>query len=380
MTADFLMEFTDNRYKGEEQVIKALKAKQKYSDDVSGDTFRLKAEQRLFTQKQMLWSEIKRRAAINPAWQWHRADALDRLKEDCVHKDIWREAGGYVEKGPFPLPDTHVKVQVLARDDNTGRCKLRVNPINADVVYVEVGGVATSASQLLPGRDYETDALEVSFLAVDSSGKHNTGKAVAWRNTITLKSRLYQAGDDKMLELHAAPAAAIRYSTEGSDPKMFGATYEAPFVVPSGTRLVLAVGEKNGIQSDVLRIDVDWSRRPEEKPIDKDAPATWRPVDGVAFKDTRTAYGFMARLVKFGGETSGLHIQVLGQRWVDLSFEDSIRLGGARMEQEVEQLRGLLEEGQVTIEARALHFPTGAQLLDYVEDIKAQLPRNEVEP
>ena len=50
------------------------------------------------------------------------------------------------------------------------------------------------------------------------------------------------------------------------------------------------------------------------------------------------------------------------------------------MEQAVEQLRGLLEEGQVTIEAKALHFPTGAQLLDYVEDIKAQLLRSEVEP
>ncbi len=81
-----------------------------------------------------------------------------------------------------------------------------------------------------------------------------------------------------------------------------------------------------------------------------------------------------------GIAASRLHIQVLGQRWVDLSLEDSIRLGGARMEQEVEQLRGLVEEGQVTIEAKALHFPTGAQLLDYVEDIKAQLLRSEIEP
>ena len=88
----------------------------------------------------------------------------------------------------------------------------------------------------------------------------------------------------------------------------------------------------------------------------------------------------MTRLAKFGGEASGLHIQMLGERWVDLSLEDSIRLDGARMEQEVEQLRGLLDEGQVTIEANALHFPTGAQLLDCVKDIKPQLPRNEVEP
>lgn len=45
-----------------------------------------------------------------------------------------------------------------------------------------------------------------------------------------------------------------------------------------------------------------------------------------------------------------------------------------------DDLVGLLEEGQVTIEAKALHFPIGALLLDYVEDIKAQLPRSEIEP
>jgi hypothetical protein len=59
---------------------------------------------------------------------------------------------------------------------------------------------------------------------------------------------------------------------------------------------------------------------------------------------------------------------------------DQISRGLNCSEQMVEQLRGLLEEGQVTIEAKALHFLTGAQLLDYVEDIKAQLLRSEVEP
>ena len=42
----------------------------KYTEEVSGETFRKKVEARLFTQKVMLWSEIKRRAAANPAWQW----------------------------------------------------------------------------------------------------------------------------------------------------------------------------------------------------------------------------------------------------------------------------------------------------------------------
>src|SRR6266404_1931536 len=88
--ADFLMKFESNNYNGEEQVLQVLKDKQKYTEDVSGDTFRKKVEARIFTTPVMLWSEIKKRAAINPQWQWHRKDALDALKDDLVHKEVWR--------------------------------------------------------------------------------------------------------------------------------------------------------------------------------------------------------------------------------------------------------------------------------------------------
>jgi len=107
--ADFLMEFRENRYDGEEQVRKALEARQKYTTDTAGEIFRRKVEARLLTQKSMLWSEIERRAATSPAWQWHRPDALTRLKADCVHRDLWREEGSYVDKGPFPKPANRVR-------------------------------------------------------------------------------------------------------------------------------------------------------------------------------------------------------------------------------------------------------------------------------
>ncbi len=68
MPADFTMELKANRFDGEEQVIKALTGKMKYTEAVTGDTFRKKIEARLFTQKTMPWAEIKRRAATNPAW------------------------------------------------------------------------------------------------------------------------------------------------------------------------------------------------------------------------------------------------------------------------------------------------------------------------
>ncbi|MGH8770510.1 MAG: FN3 associated domain-containing protein, partial [Burkholderiales bacterium] len=380
MSADFLMEFRGNHYHGEDQITKALAAKQKYTEDISSDVFRQKAETRLFTQQSMLWTEIKRRAASNPKWQWHKTDALDKLKEALVHQDFWRESGGYVDRGPFPQPATAVRVQVLSRDDNTGRCKLRLTAANADTLYAEVGGKATTASQQISGSEYTTEALEVSFLAVDSTGVHETGEPLLWRNTITLKSRLYQSGSDKMLELRAAPSALVRYSTDGSDPRNYGASYEAPFVVPSGTRLVLAAAEKGGVSSDVLRLDVDWTRPAEERPIDLASPATWRPADGITYTETRTSYALAKRLQKHEAQAGDVHIVVGKDKWVDLNFESSIRLNGDRLQEAIEFLRGFVGEGEVTVEAKYLAFSSGQRLMDYVEEIRATLSRDDVQP
>lgn len=380
MSADFPMEFTANKYDGEDQVIRTLKGKMKYTEEVSGETFIKKVEARLFTQKVMLWSEIKRRAATNPAWQWHRSDALDKVKEESIHRDIWRESGGYVERGPFPKPATQVKIQELSRDDDTGKVKLRATPINGDAIYVEVEGQATTASHKLSGRDYETGELEVSFLAVDSTGEHETGDPVAWNNRITLKDRVFNSGSDKMVELRAAPAAPLRYTTDGSDPKVSGGSYDDPFVVPYGARLVLAVAEKKGITSEVLQVPINWDKAPEEKPIDKDQPATWRPAGGFNFSTTRTAYGFLERMRKHGAKAAATRIAVLDTQWVDLNLAEDLILDADQIQATVEHLRSLLAEGEVSIEASALWFPTGQHLLDYVRDIAAELPRNEVEP
>lgn len=158
-SAEFLMRFTGNEYKGEKQVIDALKEAQKYTDDISSDTFLKKVEQRLFTQKMMPWSDIKKRAATLTVWQWHLMDALDELKAACLRKEVWREDGGYIEKGPFPKPATTVTVQVLSRDDATGKVKLRLAPVNGDTLYVAVGAPVTIDSQKLEDRIYETSEV-----------------------------------------------------------------------------------------------------------------------------------------------------------------------------------------------------------------------------
>ncbi len=378
---DLTMEFRENRYNGEEQVREALASKMKFTTDVESDGFRRRIEARLFTQQSMLWTEIKRRAATAPVWQWHRPDALERMKAQCLHTDAWREEGNYVNKGPFPKPATTVQVRELSRDDDTGVVKLRLSPVNGDTLYEETGADATPASMKLQGRDRETADLRVSFLAVDSSGEHETGDAVEYTGRITLKSREYLDGEQRMVELRAAPNAPIRYTTDGSDPILSGGAYDGPFAVPPGTRLVLAVAERDGIASEQHRREI--AEKPVEKPIVRDQPAVWQPASEFEFSTTRTAYGFIARLKEHAAHASGLRLAVADSEsghWVELDIADGMALNAERIEQTVEHLRALLGDGEVTINAKRIHYPTGQHFLDHAADLRVQYRREDVTP
>ena len=374
------MEFKENRYDGEEQVQATLAEKQKYTDDISNETFRKKVEARLFTQQSMLWSEICRRAATNTGWQWHRADALDGLKSACVHKDSWREEGSYVNKGPFPKPATMVRIKELSRDDDTGKVKLRLSPVNADRLFAEFGGPATPASMALEGRDFETEELRVSFLAVDASGEHETGEPFPWQNRITLKAQDYAHGNERMVEIRSAPTAPIRYTTDGSDPKVNGGTYDGPFAAPDGTQIVLAIAEKDGITSEQLKRVI--AEKPETKPIDPAQPAVWHPSpDGFSFQETRTTYGFINRLKKHQASAGGVRVGAQADNtWAELMLSDDVELDAERMEQAIEQLRALVPEGAISIDAKHVKYETGQRFLDYVEEIKVDYNREDVEP
>lgn len=382
--ADFLMKFESNKYNGEDQVLQVLKDKQKYTDDVSSDIFRRKVEQRLFTTSVMLWSEVKKRAAINCQWQWHRRDALDALKDDLVHKEMWREDGsGYVDRSPPAQKSTAVLYQERSRDEDSGRVELKVQPVNGDTLYAEVGGEATTASQKVENGLYRTDEMEVSFLAVDSTGTHPTGPTVTWNNRVTLKRRIYAGSkSEKMLELKAAPNKAnrteIRYTTDGSDPKLSGGIYDGPVAIPKGSPIVLAYAECQGVQSEMLKITIDWSKTDGERPIDPAKPAIWRkPVE---YQLTLQSYEFMERLKRHEARISGVRISVTGDRWAELTLDERVELDGAQVTDAVETLRRLpvTGSGQVQIIAAAIHFTTGQRLLDWLNESKEDAKPGEV--
>jgi len=375
--ADFIMAFTDNNYNGEAQIRDTLKSKGKFTEDIASDSFRKKCEQRLFTQKVMLWTEIKKRAAIDTRWQWHRVDALDSLKTDLILKQQWRDEGGYIEKPPFPKPNTEVRCRQVKRDGDTGEVILSLTPVHGDTIYYEIGATATTASVKVEDiNNFVTTELEVSFLCVDSQGEHETGEAITWRNAITLKQRIYQQGEDKMMELKSAPPASIRYTTDGSNPKDNGGSYDEPFVIPLNTVCVLAVGEKQGIVSEVLRVDIEWDKKDDFK-VNKSLSAIWkrehRPTT------TKESYEFLARLKKYQVTVSGVKVFISGTNWLELTMDENLTLDGDKIENAVNYLRSLLNDGEVEIDAPQLHFPSGQLLLDWVAEVRTQINSYEVE-
>ncbi|MDT8896656.1 DUF499 domain-containing protein [Thermanaerothrix sp. 4228-RoL] len=379
ISAELPMQFDSNRYDGEEQIRKVLKEKMKFTDEINGDIFRKKCEARLFTQQSMPWNEIKRRAATNPAWQWHHPSALEDLKKDCVYKDLWREQGGFVDKGPFPPPTTTLSIQQLSRDDDTGEVTLRITPVHGDTIYWEVGGRATTASKKLEGKQLSTKELRISFLCVDSTGVHQTGEPVIWTNTITLKYREYNKGNQKVMELRAAPPADIRYTTDGSDPKTNGARYEGEFVIPPNASIVLAVAERDGIISDILKIDV--SHKDQEVKIDPLLPATLRR--NFKLSTTQETYQWLDSVEKSHGKIFGVTLMISQagtyKEWLEMTAYEEKQWTPSQIREALDVMRRIQTEGQVSLECHGLHFPSGEDLNDWIAQNKITVTRDEVE-
>ena len=204
--ASLRFNFQNNQLNGEEQIRKELEDKRKFVEDTASDTFRKLIEQRLFTTKEERWIEVRKRAASNTGFVWHKPGALDQVKEKQIREGQWRSNGDYVEKGPFPPPPTSASIQLVQRDPETGEVTLKVTPRNGDKVHYEYGKtVSESCDTLNLVETFSTTEMHVAFLCVDSSGQAKTGDSTVWANTVTVKFQARDQGGRKILELKAAP-------------------------------------------------------------------------------------------------------------------------------------------------------------------------------
>lgn len=380
-SSDFTMQFTDNNYNGEEQVKNLLKEKQKFSNKPIDDTLRRKCEQRLFTRKEMRWSEIKDRSATETNWTWVHPRTLDNLLVDCKQKDLWREHGDYVEKGPFEKEPTSVSFTVKGENEESNKVSLRLHPRFGDNIFYEIGAPATTTSlKVEDPNNFETAELKVSFLCVDSTSEHPIGEPVEWVRDITVKHKILEKADGKYMILKSQSGVKIKYTTDGSDPKDSGGTYESEFKIPSNATFVQIVAEHGGVYYDSQSIKIEKGKL-EGPAIDKAKPLVLSRL--MRAVDTNETYDHLSLLKKHSESVKDVHIvlhrnddQGRDAGWIELTLSDKITTSIEQIENALDNLKSsFATNGRINVELEcgAIMFNNGQAFLDFANDKKLSL-------
>ncbi len=382
--------FAANKYVGEETILESLKEEQKFRTDCKSDpSFRKEFEELIFAQQTMSWKDMVSTMARRSDWYWSAPGSLESLKQECILKGIWRGAGtDYLQKGPFPKEKTSVDICPISCDDKTGKATLNVDACFADRVHYSIGKVLpTSSSPSVEGGRLETTELVLNFLAIDSTGQHETGLFKIWKNTIHLRQRITCNNGVNVLELECAPAATIKYTLDGSDPK-YGQTYESPVPLPLDAVLILAIAERDEIWSDRVeaRVPKTGAAPPIEIELDVKRPVIWKTrLDRTGRKNS---FDLLSSLENAGAKLHGF-------RWAFNAEQDSDRWlhlqAGERMKFHPSELEALIGEAQAklptaddpaildaSLKLSRLEFETGAHLLQFAQALGIEIKPSEV--
>lgn len=378
-SSDFKMEFKNNRFDAEEQIRNVLIDVMKFDKNTSSDTFRRKFEVRIFTTRQARWMDLKERVATNTAWSWHHPKALEDLKSESLKKGIWIEEGGYIDKEP-PAPETAVNVREAFRDEQTGEVTLKITPQNGDKVYYEINGDATTGSSEVPDLNaFKTTELALTFLCVDSTGKHTTGALTRWENNVQLQYNSFDKSGKNYIELKASsPKVTIKYTTDGSNPKNSGGVYDDVFEVPNGTKFVqaIAVHEELGIFSDPISIPITETKFE----INKDIPLTLS--HSLRASVTADVYKQLETLNKHKAKVSGVSLQVfektnsMQQSWSELSFDNYVFHETESFVKQLDELRNVFfkdKNVEISMNIEKCKFDKGQYFEDWIAENKYSL-------
>jgi hypothetical protein len=366
-----------------------LESANKFTANIADDSFRRRVESKLFggeESKTVLWSDLKRAAAVRTDWPLHKTSALEDLKNQSIERGHWRAEGNHIRRGPFPPPEPEVSIREISSDDATGKTFLKIEPLNASSLVFEAGdSIPTRHSSPVPTpARFETTALRYKFLAFDPQDLTRTSVVKEWTAKLRLKNQLHHRGDHYEVELLALPASgsvAIRYTTDGSAPTgSSAATYDGSFRVPPDCRVVcgVALASELGIASETIRIAIPQSGE-EVQSIDLVSPCRW--IKATKRDDTAGVWDFIARLEQTPATTS-FDISLVaesadGFQIVDYSGALESGYTAAQLKELATRLQDIAGTGaKLRLTIGTLSFPSGQALLDWLRAINEAFDAN----
>lgn len=371
---------------GEATIRKTLEGAQKFTTKIDDDSFRGRAESRLFSSADttvVLWSDFKRAAAVNTNWPLHKISALDDLKADCLRRGLWREEGNHIRRGPFPPPVPEVSVRELSvQDDGDGITYLKIEPLHAPSLVYESGRTdPTKASSPVPTPNrFEAKGLCYRFLALDPSKLTSFSEVKEWTAKLRLKYQLHNRGDHYEVELLALPKSngiSIRYTTDGTPPISVGvATYDGKFRVPEKCRIVcaMAVCLEYDLSSEPISITIPQRGQETRPTVDPIKPACWNQQ--AKLDDSGAVWDFIQRLEK----GSGVRIYDIGLIAESSDGQQNVEYSGAledgydaaAVKTVAEKLQDLVGGGSLRMTVGSVGFSSGQALLDWLKATNQQ--------
>ncbi|MCW0201519.1 MAG: DUF499 domain-containing protein [Rhodanobacter thiooxydans] len=376
---------------GEATIRKTLEGAQKFTTKTDDDAFRTKAEARLFGSaetKVVLWNDFKRAAAVNTTWPLHRPSALDELKAECLRRDLWREEGNHVRRGPFPPPEPDVAIRELSVDDDSdGRAYLKIEPLHAPAVVYESGDAepTLSSSPVPTPTRFEATGLRYSFRAIDPGDTARFSGVREWKARLRLKWQLHQRDDHYELELRALPKAngiQIRYTTDGSSPTSAGhAIYDGLIRVPANCRVVCAMAVANAydLNSDPIRVSIP-QKGEETRAVDPQIPARLKLQ--TKLDDNGAVWNFIEQLDKAPGvavnDITLTAESANGQQHVEFMGSADAGYDAKALKALADRLVETAGEGTLRMQVSTFNFATGQSLLDWLRANKLPFEQHRV--
>ncbi len=320
------------------------------------------------------WRDLVMRAKTDPTWPWlPGARGLEVLRDEALKQGRWRQTPeGQIEKGPFPPERTSVNLTVLSTDRDSGETTLTLTPRNAGesprVYVLKTSTVSEQDEQVQDLENYRTREATLYFLAVDSTGRYQTGEPTRWTAELTIRHEIHRLADGRKVELRCTPPAEMRYTLDGTNPRE-GALYTAPFEVPTKGCAVLIAARAGEVEKAAkFQIPADGDERVI---IDDQRPAQIADGKRVSLDTTDKAFGVIQRF-RERSDTLMRGVQILigeGEKAVQIRFNDR-ELTAAAIETAIRGMREVIGDEQADVQVTirgGIRFGDGFALKEFSE-------------
>lgn len=305
------------------------------------------------------WKDVVMRAKNNPGWTWMPGSGgMDTLKTEALKQGRWRQgADGYIEKGPFPPERTAVNVTVQNVNAETGETTLTLTPRNAGpspiVHFAPSAKVNVHDPKVDDLDNFITTAATLYFLAVDSNSRHESGEPQRWVAELKVRHQIKAIADQRQVTLECVPAAEMRYSLDGTNPKD-GSLYEKPFSVETQAAKLM-VFASSGEASRIAEFTIP-SAGDRQVQIEDNKPAKIADTKRVSLDSTDKVFGVInAFKAQPTAHFKGVILQIgEGENTVNVRFAER-EITAATLEAAIQGMRKALgnEQETVTVQIRS---------------------------